>query len=149
MHVGRSIGIVVGLILAVLVVSVQFSQGQRQTSSPGKTTTITMLEPKEAYELIKKNKGNTNFVIIDIRTPEEFDSGYIEGAVNINYYSATFVDDLHGLDKTKTYLVYCRTGRRTADAVSIMARQGFGQIYRIKGDIIKWKSDRLPLLKKE
>ena len=149
MRVGRSIGLLTGLALIITVGFVQVSQGQQQGSAPGKSAAVTMLEPKEAFELIKKNQYNKNFVILDIRTPEEFDSGYIQGAVNINYYSATFVDDLRGLDKTKTYLVYCRTGRRSADAVNIMAQLGFGRIYRIKGDIIEWKGKGLPLVKKE
>lgn len=117
-------------------------------NTSGQTTVIKMLTPQEALELIKKNSKNTDFVILDIRTPEEFESGHIEGAININYHSDTFVEDMDKLDKEKTYLVYCRTGRRSSDAVSIMTRQGFRELFRIKGDIVKWKSDGLPVVKK-
>ena len=48
---------------------------------------IKTLEPRLTFEYIKKNRRNPNFVILDIRTPQEFQSGYIEGAINIDYYS--------------------------------------------------------------
>lgn len=110
-----------------------------------KTVVIKILDPRDAFALIKENRGNQDFVIVDVRTPEEFESGHIEGAVNINYHSDSFILDLDRLDKKKTYLVYCRTGRRTADTVSNMVRLGFTSIYRIEGDIVKWRSEKLPL----
>jgi len=64
---------------------------------------------KDAYTLIQKNKGNPDFVILDVRTPAEFADEHIENAINLDYYSETFRDDLNKLDKTKTYLIYCRT----------------------------------------
>ena len=116
-------------------------------TSPGKITVIKKLSPKEAYELIRAKKHSPDFVILDVRTPEEFESGHIEGAININYHSETFVEELNKLDKTKAYLVYCRTGRRSSDTTGIMTKQGFGELYRIDGDISKWKSEKLPVVK--
>jgi rhodanese-related sulfurtransferase len=113
----------------------------------GQTGIIRKLPPKEGYELIRKNKVNPDFVILDVRTPEEFESGYIEGAVNINYNSDTFAEDLNKLDKNKTYFVYCRTGRRSSDTANIMTKQGFKKLYLIDGDIVKWKSLDLPVVK--
>jgi rhodanese-related sulfurtransferase len=103
--------------------------------------------PKDAYELIQQNKGNPNFVLIDIRTPEEFMSGYIEGAVNINYHDNDFIEKLDKLDKNKTYLIYCRTGRRSSDTLNVMKRLKFNEVYRILGDIVRWKAEKLPLVK--
>jgi rhodanese-related sulfurtransferase len=120
---------------------------QEESSSPKQTTIIKKFTPKEALEVIQKNSKNPDFVILDVRTPEEFDSGHIEGATNINYHNDTFVEDLNKLDKNKTYLVYCRTGRRSADTVGIMIRQGFKELYRFDGDIVKWKSEGLPVVK--
>ena len=105
------------------------------------------MSPKEAYELVQAKKNSPDFVILDVRTPEEFESGHIEGAININYHSETFVEELNKLDKTKAYLVYCRTGRRSSDTTGIMTKQGFGELYRIDGDISKWKSEKLPVVK--
>jgi rhodanese-related sulfurtransferase len=103
--------------------------------------------PKDAYELIQQNKGNPDFVLIDIRTPEEFMSGYIEGAVNINYHDNDFIEKLDKLDKNKTYLIYCRTGRRSSDTINIMKKLKFNEVYRILGDIVRWKAEKLPLVK--
>jgi rhodanese-related sulfurtransferase len=147
-HVGMFVAV---FIFAVICISApSYAQPAKEPPSAaakGQVTTIKKLSPKDAHELIQKNKGNPNFVIIDIRTPEEFESGHIQDAANMNYHSDAFVDDLNKLDKDKTYLVYCRTGRRSSDAVSIMARQGFKDIYRIDGDIVKWKAEGLPVIK--
>lgn len=103
--------------------------------------------PKDAFEIIQKNRGNPDFVLIDIRTPEEFLSGYIEGAVNINYHDNDFIEQLDKLDKNKTYLIYCRTGRRSSDALNVMKRLKFNEVYRILGDIVRWKAEGLPIVK--
>jgi len=118
-----------------------------ELSSQKQTTIIKKLAPKEALELIQKNSKNPGFVILDVRTPEEFESGHIEGAININYHTDTFIEDLNKLDKNKSYLVYCRTGRRSGDTVGIMTKQGFKELYRTDGDIVKWKSEGLPVVK--
>lgn len=120
---------------------------QSANAPSGKTTVIKKLSPKEAYDLVQARKGTPNFVVLDVRTPEEFESGHVEGAININYHSETFVEELNKLDKNKSYLVYCRTGRRSGDTVGIMTRQGFGELYRIDGDISGWKSQNLPVVK--
>jgi rhodanese-related sulfurtransferase len=111
------------------------------------TSIIKTLEPKLAFEYIKKNRRNPNFVVLDIRTPQEFQEGHIEGAVNIDYRSPTFVAYLEKFDKAKTYFVYCRVGRRTADAIRIMAQKGFKNIYKTSGDIVAWRAAGLPLVK--
>ena len=103
--------------------------------------------PKDAFDLIQQNKGNPDFVLIDIRTPEEFMSGYIEGAVNINYHDNDFIEKLDKLDKNKTYLIYCRTGRRSSDTINVMKRLKFNEVYRILGDIVRWKAEGLPVVK--
>jgi rhodanese-related sulfurtransferase len=106
-----------------------------------------LLEAKDAFTLIQKNKNNVDFVVLDVRTPEEFKDGHIEGAININYNSGGFRTELLELDRKKTYFVYCRTGRRSAEAVKIMRDLGFTNIIRMKGDILKWQSANLPLVK--
>ena len=102
--------------------------------------------PKGALEMIRANKANPDFTLIDIRTPEEYLSGHIEGAVNINYHDEEFVDNLDKLDKNKTYLIYCRTGRRTADTFNVMKKLKFKKVYRIQGEIVRWKAEGLPLI---
>jgi rhodanese-related sulfurtransferase len=97
--------------------------------------------------LIQKNKGNSHFVIVDVRTPEEFRDGHIENAVNVDFRSGNFATEIDRLDKNKTYLVYCRTGNRSYDAVALMGPLGFRSIVRLAGDITSWKSAGLPVVK--
>ena len=105
------------------------------------------LEAREAYALIQKNKTNLNFVVLDVRTPEEFKDGHVEGAININYDSLAFKTEMAKLDRKKTYFVYCRTGRRSTEAVRIMRELEFTKIIRMKGDILKWQAENLPLVR--
>jgi rhodanese-related sulfurtransferase len=141
------------LFVASLAVFVLFASGctannsQQVIKNQGKTTIIQLLEPRVAYSMIQKNKDNKDFVLIDVRTSGEFAEGHIEGAININYNSPGFTAELDTLDKKKTYLIYCRTGNRSSDSAEIMVRLGFENIYRIAGDIVAWKSEKLPLVK--
>jgi rhodanese-related sulfurtransferase len=67
------------------------------------------LSALEAKTLIDQNRGNSDFVILDLRTPKEFASGHIAGAVMLDYYSPEFQQGLQQLDRSKRYLIYCRT----------------------------------------
>ena len=103
--------------------------------------------PKEAAALIQENKANPNFVILDVRTPKEFQEGHIEGAINLDYYSETFLDDLDHLDKTKIYLIYCRTGSRSGKVFKFMKDLKFQNVYHIEGGITRWQAEGLPTTK--
>lgn len=100
---------------------------------------------KEAFDLMAKNKDNQSFVIIDVRTPQEFVNEYIEGAVNIDYYSEEFQNELNKLDKEKTYLIYCQSGNRSGKVLSIMKELDFREVYNMLGGIAQWKAKRYPL----
>ncbi len=95
----------------------------------------------EAYELIQKNKGNEDFVVLDIRTRMEYDSGHIQDAVLIDFYSDDFKEQLDRLDKDKTYLIYCRTASRTSAVLSLLEELGFSEVYHMIGGIIDWESE--------
>lgn len=81
-------------------------------------------------------------LILDVRTPEEFEAGYIPEAVNINIYEGQgFLDALGKLDKSKNYYVYCRSGNRSRQACALMNNMGFGQAYNLEGGIIDWQGE--------
>ena len=101
--------------------------------------------PKEALSLINNNRGNEDFIILDVRTPQEFSQGYIEGAINIDYYSKTFREELGRLDRKKTYFIYCRSGRRSGRTLKIMEELGFQEVYNLVGGIKGWKKEGLPV----
>ena len=102
---------------------------------------------EEAVALIEDNRYNQNFVIIDVRTPEEYASGYIEKAINLDYYSETFADELDKLDKDKTYLIYCRSANRSGKALDMMAELGFAEVYNMLGGMVRWEAVGLPTVK--
>jgi rhodanese-related sulfurtransferase len=108
------------------------------------TQIIADINTEQALTLIQDNQDNPDFVILDVRTPAEFDSGHIENAINLDYNSETFSDELNNLDKDKTYLVYCGVGRRSAGARDIMKELNFMTAYNMLGGINQWKQDGLP-----
>lgn len=144
--------LMISLFLGALIIGVLLASGciQTETNTTKSETQIQIIEnitPEEVYILIQENKDNSNFVILDVRTPEEFLGEYIENAVNLDYYSDTFRNDLDKLDKNKTYLIYCRSGRRSENALNIMKELDFREVYNMLGGIIKWKSEGLPTTK--
>ena len=102
---------------------------------------------KEAYALIMDNKGNGNFIIIDVRTPQEYASGHLENAINIDYNAPTFKESLATFDKDKTYFLYCRTGNRSSKAFEIMKEMDFKKINHMIGGIAAWINEELPIVK--
>lgn len=111
------------------------------------TAIIEDITPQEALTLIDDNRSNPDFVIIDVRTREEFSGGHIENAANIDFYSETFRDMLDNLDKNKTYLIYCRSGARSGNTLEIMAGLNFEEVYNILGGMIQWQSAEFPTVK--
>jgi rhodanese-related sulfurtransferase len=105
------------------------------------------VRPKEAQALIRENAGNREFVVLDVRTPEEFAQGHLEGAVLVDYRSPGFREELAGLDRKKTYLVYCRTGNRSASALGIMSELGFRSSYHLEGGIVRWLEEGGPAVR--
>ncbi len=137
------------LFLVSLVIGVVVTGGcvGSETATPNQETQLQIIEnitPQEAFTLIQNNKDNPDFVTLDVRTPEEFVDGYIEDAVNLDYYSETFRNELNDLDKDKTYLIYCQSGNRSGRALDIMEELNFREVYNISGGIIAWNAEGLP-----
>ena len=135
------------LLIASLITSgCTIITGERiDTASP--TAQVYDITVQKAYSLIQENEGNSDFVILDVRTPEEYSEGHIEGSINIDYYADDFENSLDELDKEKTYLVYCRSGRRSASARDIMSELGFKNIYNMSGGILDWQSADYPVVR--
>jgi len=77
-------------------------------------------------------------VVLDVRTPAEFSSGHIKNAINIDIYNDYFNSDISALDKSKSYAVYCRSGKRSVDASNEMDQIGISSTYNLNGGIIEW-----------
>ncbi|MBT8369913.1 MAG: rhodanese-like domain-containing protein [Deltaproteobacteria bacterium] len=133
---------VIGIILAVTVLG--FILISPVVESDQQFTTVS---PKEASALIEKHKGDADFVILDIRTPREYQSGHIENSIMIDYYSKTYVTEVSRLDKGKTYLVHCRSGNRSSRSMGLFKKLKFKKIYHLSSGINGWKSEGLPMVK--
>jgi rhodanese-related sulfurtransferase len=84
-----------------------------------------------------------DIVILDVRTAGEFAGGKIRGARNIDIMASNFVSLVKNLPKDKTYLVYCRSGNRSAKACKIMADLGFEKLRNLSGGIMRWPFETL------
>ena len=70
-------------------------------------------------------------IVIDVRTPEEYGSGHLDGAVNIDVNSGVFAEQIATLDPAGDYVVYCRSGNRSSQAVALMEQAGFGNVVNL------------------
>jgi rhodanese-related sulfurtransferase len=105
------------------------------------------LSALEAKTLIDQNRGKADFVILDLRTPKEFADGHIAGAVMLDYYSPGFQQGLQQLDRSRRYLIYCRTGNRSGRTLKLIDQMGFKSVYHLKDGIVDWHRRNLPLIK--
>ena len=93
-------------------------------------------------EWAEQLKADDNAVILDVRTPEEMEEGYIPEAINIDIYLGQgFLDELEKLDKSKNYYVYCRSGNRSRQACALMNHAGIPNAYNLDGGIVEWEGD--------
>jgi rhodanese-related sulfurtransferase len=91
--------------------------------------------PAATFEKMLKKKKN---ILVDVRTPEEMTEGHIENATNLDFLDESFPEKIERLNKNKTYLLYCRSGKRTAKAGAMMKAAGFKKIYMLDGGITSW-----------
>ena len=95
---------------------------------------------QEAWENQLENDNNA--FILDVRTPEEVEEGYIPGATNIDIYLGQgFLDGLEELYKSKNYYVYCRSGNRSAQACAIMNSVGIENTFNLEGGFMNWEGE--------
>jgi rhodanese-related sulfurtransferase len=112
-----------------------------------KNTEVNLSEdifPVEAWELISKNKKGDDLVLIDVSTPREYEDLHLEGAINVNLFSRFFKTRLDVMDKSRTYVIYCKMGGRGKIAKKLMQRLGFQKVYNIVGGTLLWKEEGLP-----
>jgi rhodanese-related sulfurtransferase len=105
-----------------------------------------VISTQTAYKMIQGNQDNPNFVVVDVRTQEEFNAGHIAKAVIVDYESQDFNAKISELDRNKKYLVYCRTARRSGLAVKVMKDLGFREVYDMAKGINQWKTEGLPVV---
>ena len=94
------------------------------------------------HEWAEQLENDSNAVILDVRTAEEMEEGYIPDALHIDIYlGQEFLDEIDKLDKSKNYYVYCRSGNRSRQACALMKNAGIPNAYNLEGGIIEWEGD--------
>ncbi|WP_242204813.1 rhodanese-like domain-containing protein [Aestuariivivens insulae] len=101
---------------------------------------MTKIVSSEEMQTLLQKEG---VQFIDVRTPEEYNEGFIPNATNINFLSPTFLKDIESLDKEKPIIIYCRSGRRSGKCSKTLEEVGFKEIYDLEGGITKWKAQGL------
>lgn len=117
-------------VLSLLVISCKQAAPDIQTDQPKAETRI--------YKDIQLNElagviESTEPIILDVRTPEEYNAGHIEGAVLLDFYDEEFPDKIQSFDKSKAYVVYCQSGGRSKQATDFMYREGWTHLYNFAG----------------
>lgn len=110
-------------------------------SPSGKKDTGEKIQHLDARQFHEQVSATDNAVILDVRTVEEVKEGVIPGAVNIDFKRDDFEQNVAGLDKEKTYFVYCASGVRSAKAADKMTELGFTRLYVLEGGMKAWKKE--------
>lgn len=90
-----------------------------------------------ASEFMTKYQATPGAVLVDVRTPAEFEEGHIKDAINIDFENSNFEQEIQKLDISKTYFIYCRSGNRSGQAMGIMKRNNLQNVYDLQGGISK------------
>lgn len=130
-----------GVVLLAGCGSATKSAGQPQTQSPAAIVTIT------AADLAARLKAGEQPVIVDVRTPEEFATGHINGAKLAPLQTVETEVKALGLAKGQEIILVCRSGNRSAQAYQILAQQGYANLRNMEGGMIAWEQAGAPIVK--
>ncbi len=125
------------------VASLMILSGCLSNQAQQSTSVIENVDAKKFKELVDSGKG----IILDVRTPEEVSEGYINNASTINLYDADFIAKINLIQKDKQIYVYCKSGGRSSEAAELLAKNGFGKIFNLKGGISAWENSGFPIVK--
>ena len=129
----------VGLVIGAMVLLCACSE---EAGSSGQV--IENIKLEEAFALMEDHRGSDDFIIVDLRSAEEYTSGHIEEAVNLDYSAPDFARELEELDRDKIYLLYSRTDDVSGRVLNMMAGLGFTKVYNMLGGMERWERVGLP-----
>lgn len=126
--------------LPVLVVSLAVYSCSGQGGSPGGGGCEVTSEKVDVATFSEGISNEEDFILLDVRTPEEYAEGHLKGSVHINFFDADFKDQVNKLDKNKTVYIYCRSGNRSGKGASVLKELCFTTIKDLQGGIMAWSS---------
>lgn len=110
-----------------------------QNSSTGNQTASGIFETISKVDFERKMKEKPDHLLIDVRTPSEYQAGTIGNAKNVNWNDANFVTEISKLDKAKPIFIFCQKGGRSGKALNKMKGLGFQEVYDLKAGYGGWK----------
>jgi rhodanese-related sulfurtransferase len=137
---------------SVLVLLPALAEDAPKAAEPAQKSAFELPPPQPYVKLTpasfdKLHQVNTNAIVLDVRTPEEFAKGHIAGATLLDFKSPGFAAGLEKLDKKKTYLVHCAVGGRSAKACLQMHDLGFVRVFNLEGGLQAWQAAGKPVVK--
>lgn len=96
---------------------------------------------------LKEKTSDKDVVVVDIRTPQETEEGYIEGAKLIDFYGDNFMTEMEKFDKETNLYIICRSGGRSANASAQLVEKGFKHIHNVEGGFMAWEASKYPFVK--
>lgn len=93
----------------------------------------------EAYNYLLEHHNDSNLILLDVRTKEEYEKIHLKNSILIDFYQTSFSGEIKNLNKSKTYLVYCRTDRRSSSTLELMKEFGFKDVHVILGGMVEWE----------
>jgi rhodanese-related sulfurtransferase len=111
-------------------------------------SSCTIGQTKNDIELdeFEKKMASEKYLLVDVRTAEEFAEGHIKGAINIDYLAENFSIEIQELELESPVLLYCRSGNRSSKAMKTMKELGFKEVYNLEGGIKGWISENNPVI---
>ena len=100
------------------------------------------ITPKDAQKLIEQGA-----LVVDVRTPAEFNEGHIPLAQNISIGDVAFEEKINALDKNATYVINCQSGGRSSRATAFMREMGFKNAFNLEGGIMGWMREGMTIEK--
>jgi rhodanese-related sulfurtransferase len=109
---------------------------KNETTTSTAETEVKLVPVEDVLNIVQMEDAQ----LIDVRTPEEFEEGHIANALNIDFFSDNFLQNMEKLDKEKPVVLYCKSGNRSNKSVQKLKDSGFSKIYDVDGGITEWKS---------
>jgi rhodanese-related sulfurtransferase len=126
------------------------SPEETEHSAHAKGCIVKQLCPRECRDLVERFSGMRSqdtsgdgkcLVILDLRTPQEYETCHLKGSINLDFRSSSFKDQIAILDRDNAYLLYCRTGVRSGRALMLMMSLGFKELYNLTKGIEQWQRE--------
>jgi len=104
------------------------------------------ITPEETYQIFQEHKKDNDFIVLDVKTKQEYLKTHLTGSMSIDFFSRSFKDDLFLLDNNKTYVVICKVGIRSEIAMNLMIKMGFKEVYNVLGGDDRWIAQETPYI---